>query len=276
MTADPRSSPGPECAVLTSLGTVYLYRLTPTDLRVFKDLPATKLSQDKFRVLLTRIGSTSVSEKGILDAGTLTKDQVESLSDEEIERAAESYLDSTTVRWYRHEGSSATLSVIRDPHESASKFLDRLIHWYALRGPGRAAVEGDGLSATGPRPRPRLPPPPAISMSRREAWIGLAGLGILALLGIGAFLQHYLLVHALQRQQDALITQVKETHAMITRNATRDAQENAELRSRIDALEAALRAPAPAKGAAAAKPAASRAKAPATAKTTPSKSRTHR
>lgn len=272
MTADPRASPGPECAVLTSLGTVYLYRLTTADLRVFKDLPATKLSQDKFRVLLTRIGSTSVSEKGILDAGALTKDQVDALSDEEIERAAESYLDSTTVRWYRHEGSSATLSVIRDAHESATKFLDRLIHWYALRGPGRAVVEGDGLSATGPRQRPRLPPPAPISMSRREAWIGLGGLALLAVLGIGAFLQHYFLVHALQTQQDALIAQVKETNAMITRNAARDSQENAQLRARIDALEAALHAPA----AAPAKAAQSRSKPPAPPKTTPAKSRTHR
>lgn len=274
MTADPRSSPGPECAVLTSIGTVYLYRLTPSDLRAFKDLPATKLSQDKFRMLLTRIGSTSVSEKGILDAGTLTHDQVEALSDEEVERAAESYLDSTTVRWYRHEGSSATLSVIRDSHESATKFLDRLIHWYALRGPGRAMVEGDGLSATGPRPRPRLPPPAAVTMSRREAWIGLAALGLLALLGIGAFLQHYLLVHALQQQQDTLMTQVKETNALIARNATRDAQENAELRSRIDALEAALRAPVHAATPARAAPAKS--KAPAAPKSSHPKPRSHR
>jgi hypothetical protein len=272
MTADPRSSLGPECAVLTSIGTLYLYRLTPTDLRVFRDLPATKLSQDKFRVLLTRIGSTTVSEKGILDAGSLTMHQVESLTDDEIERVAESYLDGTTIRWYRHEGASATVSVIRAGHEPATKFIDRLIHWYALRGPGRAVVEGDGLSATGPRPRPRMLPPDSISMSRREAWIGLAGLGLLAILGIGAFLQHYLLVHALQRQQDALIAEVKQTNALLSSHVARVTQENAELRQRLDTLEAGLHA-APA---AAAKPSAAAPKPATPARTTPAKSRTHR
>jgi hypothetical protein len=268
MTADPRPSPGPECAVLTSIGTLYLYRITPTDLRVFRELPATKLAQDKFRVLLTRIGSTAVSEKGILDAGALTMGQVESLSDEEIERAAESYLDSTTIRWYRHEGASATLSVIRDGHEPATKFLDRLIHWYALRGPGRNLVEGDGLSATGPRPRPRLPPPETVTVSRREAWMGLAGLALLAVLGIGAFLQHYLLVHALQRQQDALIAQVKDTNALLSSYVARATQENAELRQRLDSLEQRLGAPAaPARAAKAA---------PAKTKPATSKSRTRR
>jgi hypothetical protein len=275
MTADPRASPGPECAVLTSIGTVYLYRLTTADLRAFKALPATKLSQDKFRVLLTRIASTSVSEKGILDAGALTQDQADALSDEEVERAAESYLDSTTIRWYRHEGSSATLSVIRDAQEPATKFLDRLIHWYALRGPGRAMVEGDGLSATGPRPRPRMPPPAGVTMSRREAWIGLGGLALLAMLGIGAFLQHYLLVHALQRQQDALIAQVKETNALLSSHIARVTQENAELGQRLAALEATHRvapaAPPVARPAPAPKPKPSPAP-----KSAPAKSRTHR
>jgi hypothetical protein len=275
MTADQRASPGPECAVLTSIGTVYLYRLTTADLRAFKELPATKLSVDKFRLLLTRIGSTSVSEKGILDAGALTRDQAESLSDEEVERAAESYLDSTTIRWYRHEGSSATLSVIRDAHESATKFLDRLIHWYALRGPGRAMVEGDGLSATGPRTRPRLPPPAAISMSRREAWIGLGGLALLAVLGIGAFLQHYLLVHALQREQEALFAQVKETNTLLASSAAKASQENAQLRSRIDALEAALHTPAP-EPAARPRSAAAKPKPSVSPKPPPAKSRTRR
>jgi hypothetical protein len=271
MATDPRS-PGPECAVLTRLGTVYLYRLTPNDLRAFRDLPATKLSQDKFRVLLTRIGSTSVSEKGILDAGALTADQVEALTDEEIERIAESYLDGTTIRWYRHEGSSATLSVIRTAGESATKFLDRLIHWYAVRGPGRAQ-DGDGLSATGPRPRPRIiVPQDTISLSRREAWIGLAGLALLTLLGIAAFLQQYFLVHSLQSRQEALIAQVKEANSVLASHVARASEENAQLRQRIDALQAALHPAAPAPVAARAreaKPKAPPASAPAKSKARP-------
>jgi hypothetical protein len=250
MANDPRSSNGPESAVLTRLGTLYLYRLTTNDLRAFREMPATKLSQDKFRVLLTRIASNTVSEKGILDAGALTSDQVESLSDEDIERIAESYLDGTTVRWYRHEGSSATVSVIRNAGEPATKFLDRLIHWYAVRGPGRPR-EGDALSATGPYPRPRvLPAQDSIALSKREVWLGLAGLALLAVLGTGAFLQQYLVVHALQKQQDTLAAQLKESSALAASQMARATQENAELRRRLEALEAPVHTPA----AAAAKP----------------------
>lgn len=238
MANDPRSL-GPECAVLTGIGTLYLYRMGPADVRAFRDLPGTKLSSDKFRVLLARIASLHVSEKGILDAGSLTPDQVESLSDDEIERVAESYLDSTSVRWYRHEGASATLSVIRDANEPATKFLDRLIHWYATRGPGR--VEGDGLSATAPRPRPRMAPPDAIVLTRREAWIALGALGVLAILGIAALGQHWFLVRSLQRQQDELIVQSKQSNALLSSFVARSTQESAHLRQRIDALEATLR-----------------------------------
>jgi len=266
MAADPKSL-GPECAVLTSIGTVYLYRLTQNDLRVFREMPATKLSIDKFRSLLTRIASTNVSEKGILDAGSLGSDEVESLSDDEVERLAESYLDSTTIRWYRHEGASATVSVIRNSNEPATKFLDRLIHWYAVRGPGRApesAPKGDGLSTTAPYPRPRMVAPDMIVISRREAWFTLGALALLAVLGIGAFLQHYLLVQQLQKQQDALLAQAKETNATLGAFVKRSTEENAQLRARIDALEAALhqRSATPS---AAAKPAA---KTPTPAKTT--------
>lgn len=263
MANDSRTT-GPECAVLTSRGTVYLYRVTPADLRAFRELPATKLSSDKFRVLLARIASLHVSEKGILDAGALTADEVESLNDDEIERIAEAYLESTTVRWYRHEGASATLSVIRNPGEPATKFLDRLIHWYATRGPGRS--ERDALSATAPHPKPRMVPADTIVLTRREAWIALGALGLLAVLGIGALLQHYLLVHALQRQQDALIAQAKETNALLAQHVSRASQENADLRRRLEDLEARLRAPAPA---AAAKPAPKPAPAPKSA--TPAK-----
>jgi hypothetical protein len=240
--------------VLTSIGTVYLYRLAPHDVRAFRELPATKLSQDKFRVLLTRIASAHVSEKGILDAGSLTADQVESLSDDEVERLAESYLESTTIRWYRNEGASATLSVIRNANEPATKFLDRLIHWYAARGPGRAAGEGDVRVATGQYPRPRMVPPDTIVLTRREAWIALGALALLAVLGIGAFLQHYLLVHSLREQQDALIVQVKEANAMIAAQGARAAQDRAALVQRLDALEAALRPAAPATSRASAHP----------------------
>ena len=242
MATDPRSL-GPDCAVLTSLGTLYLYRLTQNDLRAFLALPATKLAQDKFRVLLTRIASTHVSEKGILDAGSLAPDQVETLDDEEIERIAEAYLDGTTIRWYRHEGASATVSVIRNSTEPATKFLDRLIHWYAVRGPGRGG-ERDGLSTTGTYPRPRLAPPDTIVLTRREAWFALGALGLLAVLGVGAFLQHYLLVHSLQKQQDAIIAQVKETNASLAANAARATRENADLRQRLEAMESALHASA--------------------------------
>jgi hypothetical protein len=271
MPAEPRSL-GPDCAVLTSLGTLYLYRLTQNDLRAFREMPATKLSQDKFRVLLTRIASTHVSEKGILDAGSLTADQVETLDDEQIERIAEAYLDGTTLRWYRHEGASATVSVVRNATEPATKFLDRLIHWYAVRGPGRTA-ERDTLSASGTYPRPRLAPPDTIVLTRREAWFALGALGLLGVLGIGAFLQHYLLVHSLQKQQDAIIAQVKEANASLAANAARATKENAELRQRLDVLESKLHAnsQAPAK---AHEPKAR----PATAasRAAPSKSRTRR
>ena len=240
MAADTRSN-GPECAVLTSLGTLYLYRLTSSDLAAFRALPGTKLSSDKFRVLLTRIASTQVSEKGILDAGTVTADQVESLSDDEIERIAESYLDGTTIRWYRHEGASATISVIRQQTEPATKFIDRLVNWYVMRGPGsKLAAPPDVKSTTGTYPRPRMVPQETIVLTRREAWIALAALGLLAVLGIGAFLQHYLLVQSLQKRQDALLMQVKETNAMLGAQALRASQDNAQLRARIDSLEAAL------------------------------------
>ena len=267
--ANDSRTPGPECAVLTSRGTVYLYRPAPADLRAFRELPATKLSSDKFRALLARIGSLQVSERGILDAGALGADDIESLNDDEIERIAEAYLESTSIRWYRHEGASATLSVIRNPNEPATKFLDRLIHWYATRGPGRG--ERDALSATAPHPRPRMVPADTIVLTRREAWIALGALVLLALLGLGAFLQHYLLVHALQRQQDALITQAKETNALLAQHVSRTSEENAELRRRLQELEARLHAPAPAPAAKTA------AKTPAPPKSTASrKSRTRR
>lgn len=243
--ANDSRTPGPECAVLTSHGTVYLYRLTSADLRAFRELPGTTLSSDKFRALLGRIGSLHVSEKGILDAGALTADDIESLGDDEIERIAESYLESTTLRWYRHEGASATLSVIRNPAEPATQFVDRLVNWYATRGPGSKSPEGDARSSTGQYPRPRLVPADMIVLSKREAWVALAALGLLGVLGIGAFLQHYLLVHSLQQQQEALITQVKETNALLAQHVSRASEENAELRRRLEALETHLRTPPP-------------------------------
>lgn len=233
--------------MLTGIGTVYLYRLTQDDLRAFRELPATKLSVDKFRVLLTRLASLHVSEKGILDAGSLAADQVESLTDDEVERLAESYLESTTIRWYRHEGASATLSVIRNPNEPATKFLDRLIHWYAIRGPGgdpESAEKADAFAEAPPPPRPRFAPMDTIAIPRRDAWIALGALALVAVLVLAALAYQYVLVQSLQKRQEDLLTQVKETNALIASHVARTNEENARLRSRIDALEAALRAQA--------------------------------
>jgi hypothetical protein len=230
---------GPECAVLTSIGTLYLYRLTSADARALRDQPATRLAVDKMRHLLARVASTSVSNKGILDAGTITFDQAESLADDEVERVAEAYLESTSLRWYRQEGLSATIAVARNAGEPATKFLDRLVNWYAASRAQRPNEEG--ALTIPPRARAR-PAPAAVTLPRRDAWIALAALALVALLGIGAFLQHYLLVNALQRQVDALAAQVRQSNALLTDAAARAGTQNADILRRLDSLEAGLHA----------------------------------
>ena len=240
---------GPDCAVLTSIGTVYLYRLTYADMRAYSDLPGTRLSADNFRTLLSKVGSTSISDKGIPDAGPLGNEQIESLRDEEIERLAEAYLESTNLRWYQQEGASASPAVVRGAGEPATKFLDRLVNWHVASRGGNPP----GLSDTLPPvalPSKKAPAPESGPRARREAWIGLALLLLVAALATGALVQDYFAVNALRRQHDALAAQVRETNGLLGAHVARMSEDNAQLRRRIESLEAALHAQVQAQAAA--------------------------
>jgi len=239
-TRKPPLSLGPDCAVLTSIGTVYLYRLQPQDVRAYAELPSTWLAVDKFRMLLMRVGSDAISDRGILDAGPLTDERVESLGDDEVERVAEAYLDGTSLRGYRQEGVSATVAVVRNANEPATKFLDRLLNWHAAARTGRASAEA---SDTMPPRAARKPVSSGhILLTRREAWIAFAGLAAVGAFAIGAFLQHYLVAHRIQEQQEAVFAQVKQLNGLVAAQAAQAIHDSSELRRRLDALEAALRA----------------------------------
>ena len=239
-------SPGPECAVLTSIGTVYLYRLGREDMQAWRALPATQLAADKFRVLLRRVASTSISAEGVREAGGLTEDQVDSLTDDDVERLAEVWLESTTLRWQQREAASASPALIRDSRESATKVLDRLIHAANGSRSGQWARAAQAAAATATPPStPTNAPAPARARVPRDSWIAFGALVVVALLASAVFVQDYVVVNAVRRPQDSLVAQSRQAQAALAELNVRLSQENAQLRRRLDALEARLRQPPP-------------------------------
>jgi hypothetical protein len=269
MSSEPRSitqrnkpealSPGPECAVLTSIGTVYLYRLGREDMQAWRALPATQLAADKFRVLLRRVASTAIAEQGVREAGGLQEAQVDTLDDEDIERIAEVYLEAPSLRWQQREAAAASPALVRDARESATKFIDRLIH--AANGSrsgqwARAAQAAQAAQVAQAALAAQAPPMPAKPRAGREWWIALAAMVLVALLAAVVLAQDYFVVNAMRRDQAALMTQSRQVQGALAAQAKLMNEENALLRRRIEALEAKLRNPPPPAPAPAAPPAA--------------------
>lgn len=248
-------SPGPECAVLTSIGTVYLYRLGREDIHAWRALPATQLAADKFRVLLRRVASTTIAGEGVREAGGLQEAQVDSLDEEDVERLAEVYLEAPSLRWQQREAAAASPALVRDPRESATKFIDRLIHAASGSRSGqwaRAAQAAQAAQAA----LTAQPPMPVKPRAGREWWIALAAMVVVALLAAAVLAQDYFVVNAMRRDQDALVAQSRQVQGALAAQAKLTSEENALLRRRIEALEAKLRNPPPPAPAPAAPPAA--------------------
>jgi len=270
MSSEPRSiakrnkpealSPGPECAVLTSIGTVYLYRLGREDMQAWRALPATQLAADKFRVLLRRVASTAIAEQGVREAGGLQEAQVDTLDDEDIERIAEVYLEAPSLRWQQREAAAASPALVRDARESATKFIDRLIHAASGSRSGQWARAAQAAQAAQAALAAQAPPMPAKPRAGREWWIALTAMVVVALLAAAVLAQDYFVVNAMRREQAALMTQSRQAQGALAAQAKLMSEENALLRRRIEALEAKLRNPPPPAAAPAAPPAAHAAK----------------
>lgn len=118
-----RSKPATD--VETSAGRIYLYPLRVRDMTDFEKLePGDAVSQ--IRAFLPSIGSLTVEsdeapERIPLDAGI-----ADGLSDDEIERAADSYTKSSAWQTVR-DGSQERKPVVQETGETASAFLVRLL-----------------------------------------------------------------------------------------------------------------------------------------------------
>lgn len=118
-----RSKPATD--VETSAGRIYLYPLRVRDMTDFEKLePGDAVSQ--IRAFLPSIGSLTVEsdeapERIPLDAGI-----ADGLSDDEIERAADSYTKSSAWQTVRDE-SQERKPVVQEAGETASAFLVRLL-----------------------------------------------------------------------------------------------------------------------------------------------------
>lgn len=236
---------GPDCAVLTSIGTVYLYRLTQADVRAYGELPDTHSASEKFRSLLARIASASVSDKGAAAAGPLKAERIQSLNGDEVERLAEAYLESSIARWYGQDAASPAPR--REPRELATAYLDRLIHWHASPS-GSPPPERVAL-APPPAPEPRANPRAARGerLAARTSRLALLSLSVLSAAAIAVAAQGYLAMQGLERRHDELaarLREVSDAQAQLAAQAARLAGQNADLGRRIASLDNALRAQA--------------------------------
>ena len=115
----------PVAEVETSVGRIYLYPLRPKDMTDFGKLePADVINQ--VRNFLTSIGSLTLESDETPDRIPLDPDITNTLSEDEVERLAEAYVQS--AEWQRvRKGSQERKPVAREEGEKASAYLIRLV-----------------------------------------------------------------------------------------------------------------------------------------------------
>ena len=109
----------------TSIGRVFLFPLRVSDTRAYAKLPNLSSIQC-IRGFLPCIASLSADNSLDLKRLAITVDQVDQLSDDEIEVLAEAYATSSEFRETDVETEGKAL-VSREPGEAATAYLDRLL-----------------------------------------------------------------------------------------------------------------------------------------------------
>ena len=109
----------------TSIGRVFLFPLRVSDTHAYAKLPDLSSIQ-RIRGFLPCIASLSADNSLDLKRLAITVDQVDQLSDDEIETLAEAYASSSEFRETDVETEGKAL-VSREPGEVATVYLDRLL-----------------------------------------------------------------------------------------------------------------------------------------------------
>ncbi len=109
----------------TAIGKLYLFPLRDSDIRAFKGLSSSD-AIGRFRGLLPCIASLSPEYSLKQERVGITSDQVESISNQEVEALAEAYASSNALRSAR-EGDKDRELVVQEVDEPATAFMDRLL-----------------------------------------------------------------------------------------------------------------------------------------------------
>ena len=111
----------------TSIGRVFLFPLRVSDTIEYAKLPDVPSIQ-RIRCYLPSIASLSADNSVDHKRLAITADQVGQLSDDEIEALAEAYASSSEFRETEEETDAKT-PVSREPGETATAYLDRLLRY---------------------------------------------------------------------------------------------------------------------------------------------------
>src|SRR6266568_1112490 len=117
----------PSIEVETAIGPVYLYEIRLSDMEARSKQAQGQDAPTKFRRLLSYIGSTVKTKDG--KAPRLAESHVAALTDDDVERLAQTYLGTMNNLYYAKKASAAKEPVTRREDESATSFLDRLLVW---------------------------------------------------------------------------------------------------------------------------------------------------
>lgn len=109
----------------TSIGRVFLFRLRVSDIGAFEKLPDLP-SAKRIRCYLPCIASLSADYSLDKERVAITAEQVDQLSDDEVDALAEIYASSSAF-WEAREGSKDRSPVAREPGEAATAYLDKLL-----------------------------------------------------------------------------------------------------------------------------------------------------
>lgn len=109
----------------TSIGRIFLFPLRVSDVIEYAKLPD-QPSTERIRSYLPCIASLSADYSRDNERVAITAEQLDQLSDDEIEALAEAYASSSAFREAR-EGSKDRAPVARESREAATAYLDRLL-----------------------------------------------------------------------------------------------------------------------------------------------------
>lgn len=109
----------------TSIGRVFLFPTGASDAVRFNKLPD-QPSIARIRAYLPYIASLSAEYSLNKKRVAITAEQIDQLSDDEVEALAEAYASSSTLHEAR-EGTKDRAPVTREPEEAATAYLDRLL-----------------------------------------------------------------------------------------------------------------------------------------------------